>query len=185
MHGGSVTADSDGAGRGTTVTLRLPVQTTPTTAGADGPETSPLPVIAPRRILVVDDNDDAAEALALLLQMAGHEVRTADNGVDALAVGEAFQPDVVLLDLGMPKLNGYETAREMRRQAWGQDVTLVALTGWGQPQDRREPARPASTRTWSSRCRSSTSSRRSPAAGGIAADRSRRDGARGLTRRTV
>ena len=93
--------------------------------------------MSPRRILVADDNSDAVEALALQLQLAGHDVRTANDGMEALEVAESFAPQVVLLDLGMPRMDGYETARQIRRRWWGRSATLVALTGWGQPQDRQ------------------------------------------------
>jgi CheY-like chemotaxis protein len=89
---------------------------------------------------VADDNIDAAGSLALRLELAGHEVRTAQDGREALAVARAFEPQVVLLDLGMPSMDGYETARHLRRLAWGKDARLIALTGWGQQQDRLRTA---------------------------------------------
>jgi CheY-like chemotaxis protein len=85
----------------------------------------------------VDDNEDAAISLALLLQMMGQDVQIAYDGLEALAKAETFRPDIVLLDLGMPKLNGYETARRLRAEPWGEKAILVALTGWGQEEDRR------------------------------------------------
>jgi CheY-like chemotaxis protein len=103
-------------------------------------ETEAVPIVPPRRVLVADDNIDAAESLAVQLQMAGHEVRVAHNGVEALAIAVEFGPDVALVDLGMPKLDGYETARQMRLSQWGQHTVLIALTGWGQEQDRRRAA---------------------------------------------
>ncbi len=136
MHGGTVDAHSDGPGCGTTVTVRLPVLTSQA-AAVEAVTTEPQLPVAPRRILVADDNRDAARSLALQLQLAGHDVRTAFDGVEALALADVFEPEVVLLDLGMPKLDGFETAREMRRRPWGPVATLVALTGWGQPQDRQ------------------------------------------------
>ena len=93
-----------------------------------------------RRILVADDNTDAVESLALLLHLAGHDVRVAHDGVETLAVGNQFEPEVVLLDLGMPKMDGYETARRLRQESWGQHAMLVALTGWGQQRDRERTA---------------------------------------------
>jgi two-component system, chemotaxis family, CheB/CheR fusion protein len=90
-----------------------------------------------RRILVADDNNDALESLATLLQLSGHEVFTAPNGAAALETAERQRPEVALLDIGMPKLDGYEVARRIRAQPWGQRITLVALTGWGQDSDRR------------------------------------------------
>ena len=96
-----------------------------------------MPDLPPCRILVVDDNEDAAEALALILRLSGHDVRTAHDGLEALDVAPAFLPQVVMLDLGMPNLNGYETAARIRAQPWGREIPLVALTGWGQPSDRQ------------------------------------------------
>lgn len=91
-----------------------------------------------KRILVADDNADAAESLQLWLQMAGHEVHVAFNGVAALAAAESLRPDVVLLDLGMPGMSGLEVARRIRAAPWGGSLVLVALTGWGQEQDRQQ-----------------------------------------------
>jgi signal transduction histidine kinase len=136
MHGGAVAVHSDGPGAGTVVTLRLPVLSAERSPDAE-PAAAEAPPVAPRRILVADDNDDAARSLALQLQMAGHDVRTAFDGVEALALADQFEPQVVLLDLGMPRLDGFETAREMRRRPWGAGTTLIALTGWGQPHDRQ------------------------------------------------
>ena len=89
----------------------------------------------------MDDNADAADALAFMLRAAGHEVNTANDGVEALNISPSFKPDIVLLDLGMPNLNGYATAHRIREEPWGQDVVLVALTGWGQPEDRDRTSR--------------------------------------------
>jgi DNA-binding response OmpR family regulator len=86
---------------------------------------------------VVDDNIDAAESLAVVLRAMGHEACTAHDGYKALETGGAYQPEVVFLDIGMPKMNGYEVARRMREQTWGKGALLVALTGWGQDDDRR------------------------------------------------
>ena len=92
----------------------------------------------PRKlILIADDNVDAAESLQMWLQMSGHEVHIALDGVRALAAAESLRPQVVLLDLGMPGLSGYDVARRIREQPWGQEIVLVALTGWGQEEDRR------------------------------------------------
>jgi CheY-like chemotaxis protein len=90
-----------------------------------------------RRILVADDNADALESLATLLELSGHEVFSASNGALALESAERHLPEVALLDIGMPKLDGYEVARRIRAQPWGRRITLVALTGWGQESDRR------------------------------------------------
>ena len=138
MHGGAVSASSQGPGHGTELVVRLPLlDVTSTPFGVPTAESKRPPVVSPRRILVADDNNDAVEALALQLQLAGHDVRTANDGMEALEVAESFAPQVVLLDLGMPRMDGYETARQIRRRSWGRGATLVALTGWGQQQDRQ------------------------------------------------
>jgi CheY-like chemotaxis protein len=97
------------------------------------------PPRAPKlRVLVVDDNRDSAISLAMLLKLTGNETQTAHDGMEAVEAAAAFLPDVVLLDIGLPKLNGYEAARKIRDQPWGQRMILVALTGWGQDEDRRK-----------------------------------------------
>jgi two-component system CheB/CheR fusion protein len=136
LHGGSVEARSAGTGRGSEFTVRLPIVATasvksPRNAAADLPAT-----LAAGRILIVDDNRDAASSMATLLEQEGNVVETAHDGAAALAAAEAFRPDVILLDIGMPKMSGYEVARKIRAATWGQDVVLVALTGFGQPEDR-------------------------------------------------
>ena len=98
------------------------------------------PIAPPKsrfRILVVDDNPDAALSLAMMLSMMGHDTRTAHDGEEAVTTAEAFRPQVVLLDIGLPKLNGYEVAQRIRQQEWGTSMFLVAVTGWGQDEDRR------------------------------------------------
>ena len=100
-------------------------------------ETPPAGAPRGRRILVVDDNEDSAMSMALLLTSMGNETRTAHEGLEALEVGATFLPEIILLDIGMPRLNGYETARRIREQPWGRGVKLVAVTGWGQETDRR------------------------------------------------
>jgi signal transduction histidine kinase len=138
MHGGVVTANSAGPAQGTELVVRLPLIGVQSTFVSFPPSDAKRPPhIAPRRILVADDNNDAVEALALQLRLAGHEVRSANDGVEALEVADTFAPQVVLLDLGMPRMDGYETAREIRRKWWGKSATLVALTGWGGQQDRQ------------------------------------------------
>src|SRR5262249_4123698 len=96
-----------------------------------------VPASDKRRILVVDDNENAAQVLGMLLVALGNEVQVASDGLRAIAIAERFRPDVVLLDIGMPKMNGYETARYIRQQPWGQEMVLAALTGWGQEEDKR------------------------------------------------
>jgi signal transduction histidine kinase len=140
MHGGTVAAHSDGVGHGTTITVTLPVLATQEPARLVERAEPPVPAGPARRILVADDNHDAATALTLQLQLAGHDVRTVYDGLEALTVADAFRPEIVLLDLGMPKLNGYEAARHLRARPWGEQIRIVALTGWGQPQDRARSA---------------------------------------------
>ena len=93
-----------------------------------------------KRVLIADDNLDAAESLQLWLQLAGHQVAIAANGTEALSVAETFLPEVALLDLGMPDLSGFEVARGIRSAPWGRGIVLIALTGWGQEEDRRRTA---------------------------------------------
>jgi signal transduction histidine kinase/CheY-like chemotaxis protein len=136
MHGGSVEAASAGPGRGSEFTIRLPL-------AADEPqqaeecESGLAPASPSRRVLVVDDNADAADSLSMLLSLSGHEVQTARDGSTALEVAARFRPNVILLDLGMPGMDGYETARRVRTMRGLERVTLVAQTGWGQAEDRR------------------------------------------------
>jgi PAS domain S-box-containing protein len=138
LHGGSVEARSDGPGRGSEFVVRLPV-------AAEAPVHEPArphaddrqPPATRWRILIVDDNQDSADSLAMLLQIMGNEVGTAYDGEQAVEAAEAIRPDVALLDIGMPKLNGYDTCRRMREQPWGKGMFLIALTGWGRAEDRR------------------------------------------------
>lgn len=134
LHGGSIEARSEGIGRGSEFIVTLPVVTTAAPAPATGPVSGPA--AAPRRILVVDDNQDAVESLAVLLQIAGHDVHKALDGEAAIALAQQVRPDVVLLDLGMPKVSGYEVARRIREHPWGKQMILVALSGWGQADER-------------------------------------------------
>ena len=143
MHGGAVSAFSEGNGQGSEFLITLPVIPDEVNAAngraALASESEPggaLPQVR-RRILVADDNSDALESLATLLELSGHEVFSAANGALALESAERHLPEVALLDIGMPKLDGYEVARRIRAQPWGRRITLVALTGWGQESDRR------------------------------------------------
>jgi two-component system, chemotaxis family, CheB/CheR fusion protein len=139
LHGGTTTVSSAGPGQGSEFVVRLPALLK---RAAESEASAPVPSVLfqRRRVLIVDDNRDAATSLALLLRRAGHEIRTAFDGLEAVEVGNTFRPDVVLLDIGLPKLNGYDVARTMRLQAWGAAAILVALTGWGQDEDRRRSA---------------------------------------------
>jgi PAS domain S-box-containing protein len=137
MHGGSIEARSEGEGRGSEFLVRLPllVAEAPQPALPSAAEPGPA---GSRRFLVVDDNEDSASSLGLLLQISGHEVHVAHDGEEALAAAERFRPDVALLDIGLPKLNGHDVARRIRAQPWGRGMVLVALTGWGQDVERRK-----------------------------------------------
>ncbi len=134
MHGGSVEVHSAGAGQGSEFVVRLPVAAAidMTLAPAAG-----LASTTPLRILIVDDNHDSADMLATLLQFAGHETFTAHDGSAAVETAARLDPDVVLLDIGLPILNGYEAARRIRDQRGRERPLLIALTGWGQEEDRR------------------------------------------------
>jgi PAS domain S-box-containing protein len=138
LHEGTIEARSEGERKGTTFIVRLPIvavgeATRPTFNPVAAPSTKPS-----RRILVADDNVDAAESLARMLQMMGNDVRTANDGAEAIEVADAFKPDFVFLDIGMPKLNGYEACRQLKVMPWTKSTTFVALTGWGQEDDKRK-----------------------------------------------
>jgi len=135
LHDGTVTVTSEGLGRGSEFVVRLPV--VHDTAGrASVPPTIPPGPSAVRRVLIVDDSEDGAESLAMLLELAGHETYKAHDGVEAIEAAERLRPHAVLLDIGLPRLNGYEACRRIRQQPWGKDLVMVALTGWGQEEDR-------------------------------------------------
>jgi signal transduction histidine kinase len=135
LHGGSISVESRGPGQGSEFRVRLPrlpeAAPAQVAAGADATATPHA------RILVADDNVDAAESLGLMLRLMGNEVRVAYDGPEALQEAGVFRPDVIVLDIGMPRLDGYDTARRIRQQPWGKDVLLAALSGWGQAQDKR------------------------------------------------
>ncbi len=136
MHGGSVEAHSEGPGRGSEFVVRLPLSGVGAPAHASPRAASPSPVLAARRVLVVDDNRDAAESLDTLLQLLGADVQVAYSGPEALEALSTYKPSVVLLDIGMPGMDGHEVARRIRQRPESKDVTLIALTGWGQEEDR-------------------------------------------------
>lgn len=137
MHGGRIEARSDGPGNGAEFVVRLPVVVGAVSAeAANDRNDSPVPKSS-LRILIVDDNRDSADSLVMLLRIMGNDTRTAYDGQRGLEVAEEFRPDVILLDIGLPKLNGYEACRRIREQLWGKDIVLIAMTGWGQDDDRR------------------------------------------------
>jgi CheY-like chemotaxis protein/two-component sensor histidine kinase len=141
LHDGTVEAASDGPGRGSRFTVRLPqpadpgLDASPHVAQAESRDGQSAGVS--HRMLIVDDNRDSAESLAMVLRLSGHDTHCAHDGESAIELAAALRPTHVLLDIGMPNLNGYETARRMRQHDWGRAATLVAITGWGQPEDRR------------------------------------------------
>ena len=136
MHGGTISAFSEGLGQGSEFVVRLPTTAAP--AAQQESTASELPKPSNRRILIVDDNEDSALSLAMLFEITGDETQTAHDGLAAVEAAAEFRPDVVLLDIGLPGLNGYEAAQAIREQPWGQHMILIALTGWGQPEDRRK-----------------------------------------------
>jgi two-component system CheB/CheR fusion protein len=149
LHRGSVEVHSDGPGQGCEFIVRLPLAADPTSpgdleapaaSGSNEHQRADSPVQKPRRILVVDDNKDAADALALFLQMDGHAVRCVYDGRSALEVASEFMPEVVLLDIGLPDMDGYALAQNLRRQAKNASATLIAVTGYGQEGDRDRSA---------------------------------------------
>jgi PAS domain S-box-containing protein len=139
LHGGSVEARSEGHGRGSEFVVRLPAPAADARGGQTGAEDGgrPAPALARHRVLVVDDNVDAADSLAMILRLSGQEVRLAYDGPTALLTAQAFRPQVILLDIGMPGMDGYEVARRLREDPRLKPVLLVAMTGWGQEEDRR------------------------------------------------
>jgi PAS domain S-box-containing protein len=135
MHGGTVAAESAGQDMGSTFVIRLPAAESslgqpPTAEGSLPSGASSL------RVLIVDDNRDAADSLAMLLRITGNEIRTTYDGLEALQVASDFRPEVVLLDIGLPKIDGHEVAQRLRREPWGQRICLIAVTGWSDESDR-------------------------------------------------
>ena len=139
LHGGTIQARSAGTERGSEFTVRLPVRTHQLRQTKE-PARRRAETALRRRVLIADDNRDAAESLAMLLQMEGHEVTVVHDGREAVTAFETSRPDAALLDIGMPGLNGYEIARIIRRSPLGRDVTLIAVTGWGQDNDKAQAA---------------------------------------------
>ena len=137
MHGGSIDVRSEGLNQGSEFRVLLPIVEEANDgqgvalSDGDGAKSPPT-----RRVLIVDDNHDAARTLGIMVKVLGSDVRLASDGSEAIEVAAEFLPDVILMDIGMPKMNGYEAARYIRQQPWGKDITLIALTGWGQEEDR-------------------------------------------------
>lgn len=140
MHGGRVAAKSEGLGKGSEFVVRLPLIVSPYKEPQPGKSELPDKPDAPSpkfRILVADDNVDGAQSLAMMLSVMGNEVRTAHDGLRAVEMAGEFKPDMILLDIGMPRLNGYDACRRIRETSWGKNMMLAALTGWGQDEDKR------------------------------------------------
>jgi CheY-like chemotaxis protein/nitrogen-specific signal transduction histidine kinase len=140
LHGGQIAVHSDGPGEGSTFVVQLNLAHVQAVRAAPSATESVVsdPARSSARVLIVDDNRDAAQSLALMLDLEGHEVRTAADGLEALEVAEVFRPKVVLLDIGMPGIDGYETARRLRARPWAKSALLCAQTGWGQEDDKRK-----------------------------------------------
>lgn len=161
LHGGRVDAHSAGTGQGSEFVVRIPTVVGHARGFAMAPAEKPEPSSVSRRVLVTDDSWDGAEALALMLRLVGHDVRIAHSGPEALEIAAAFRPDVIFLDIGMPQMDGFETARRLRRMPTLDTTVLVALTGYGQESDRLQaleagfddflvkPPNPAAVRTLS------------------------------------
>ena len=137
MHGGSVTAASAGPGRGSEFSVRLALSTASPAAERTAEASNARPAGDRKKVLVTDDNEDAATALALLLTHMGNDVQIAHDGEEALTVAAEFRPDLILMDVGMPRLDGLEVTRRLRKTEWGRRASIVALTGWGQDADKR------------------------------------------------
>jgi CheY-like chemotaxis protein len=135
LHGGTVEAYSEGLGRGSRFSVRLPVAGDEDLASATLESPLAHPAV-PRRVLLCEDNRDVARSLARLVRVFGHEIRVAFDGREALEMAGEFRPDVVLMDIGLPDVNGYEVGREIRSRPWGSTITLIALTGWGTEKDK-------------------------------------------------
>jgi CheY-like chemotaxis protein len=138
MHDGTVEVHSAGSGQGSEFVVRLPIVVEAPKPPPPEPTVSEPTTTPARRILVVDDNRDSAKSLAMLLKLTGHQTHTAYDGLEAVEAAATFKPEVILMDIGLPKLNGYEAARKVREQPWGKKMVLVALTGWGQEEDRQK-----------------------------------------------
>jgi CheY-like chemotaxis protein len=146
LHGGNAEARSLGLNQGSEFIVRLPLNlafqaTLPAALSASAPAAEAAPAPTPtmaRRVLVADDNRDGAEIMSLLLQQYGYEVTVAHSGTEALTAAAQVVPEIAILDIGMPGMNGYEVARRIRAEAWGKQMMLIALTGWGQEEDKKK-----------------------------------------------
>jgi len=138
MHGGSIEAHSQGTGNGSEFRVRLPIVVESRIAVASPPAIAGHAPTSSLRILVVDENRDAASSMGMLLRIMGNSVRLSHDGIHAVTAAAEFHPKVVLLDIGLPKLNGYDVPQSIRRAPWGRHIVLIAVTGWGQEGDKRK-----------------------------------------------
>jgi CheY-like chemotaxis protein len=137
LHGGTIEARSAGIGQGSEFIVTLPLSPEEQVRlNLTATSNSVNKNLTRKRILMVDDNRDNADLCSIILKKAGHEVRTAYSGREALEIADRFRPNVVMLDIGMPDMNGYEVARQIREMTWGKDIILMAITGWGQEEDK-------------------------------------------------
>src|SRR5690606_2792858 len=138
MHGGSIEAHSEGFGSGSVFTVRLPMAAEAAPSEPRAVAENVLPIFHRKhQLLIVDDNMDAANSLAIIAQMSGFVTHIANDGLAAIEMADLVRPEGIIMDLGMPKMSGYEAARWVRQQPWGKDTVLIAVTGWGQEEDRR------------------------------------------------
>lgn len=137
MHGGTVEAYSEGPGKGSEFVVRLSIAVAPVQEPSQPIGRDTGTHVSKYRILVVDDNKDSALSLAMMLKIMGHNTWTAHDGIEAIEAVTRFRPDVALLDIGLPKVNGYDVCRRIRDQPWGAGIVLIALTGWGYEEDKR------------------------------------------------
>jgi CheY-like chemotaxis protein len=137
LHGGTLEGTSAGEGHGSEFVVRIPVGVAGSTELSGPVPDREAEALPRRRILIVDDNRDSVESLRMVLSMMGSDIRVGYDGVDAVTLAHEFRPEIALIDIGMPRMNGYEAARRIRRQPWGESIKLVAMTGWGQDEDRR------------------------------------------------
>jgi CheY-like chemotaxis protein len=136
MHGGAISARSEGVGKGSEFIVTLPRVASEARPSLPEQQSANRPL--KRRILIADDNPDVVEAFEIMLETLGHEVQTAHDGFEVLEKAEQFRPEIAVLDIGMPRLNGYDAARQLRQRPWSSDLILVAVTGWGSDKDKRE-----------------------------------------------
>jgi CheY-like chemotaxis protein len=137
MHGGTIAVHSEGHRKGSEFVVRLPARVAPALPQPSVDSEGPARAAGPRRrVLVADDNPDSATTLSIMLEVLGNEVRVARDGEEAVRLAQGFRPDAILLDIGMPRMNGYDACEAIRRQPWAADALIVALTGWGQEEDK-------------------------------------------------